>query len=62
MLDSREVSCPYCAQSMEIELDPSGGSSQQYTEDCQVCCRPWVVCVTTDADGDTMVELKREDD
>ena len=33
------ISCPYCAQSMEIVLDLSAGS-QSYVEDCQICCQP----------------------
>jgi transcription elongation factor Elf1 len=33
------ISCPYCAQSMKIVLDLSGGS-QSYVEDCQICCQP----------------------
>ena len=40
------VRCPYCGEEIEITLDPGGGSSQQYVEDCQVCCNPWRGCVT----------------
>jgi hypothetical protein len=45
------VTCPYCAEEVEITLDPGSGSSQQYVEDCQVCCRPWLVSVSYDEDG-----------
>ena len=40
------VRCPYCGEAVEISLDPGGGSSQQYVEDCAVCCNPWRVSVT----------------
>ena len=40
------VRCPYCGEEVEIALDPGGGSSQQYVEDCQVCCNPWRVSVS----------------
>jgi hypothetical protein len=40
------VQCPYCNEMNEISLDPGGGASQQYVEDCQVCCNPWRVSVT----------------
>lgn len=40
------VQCPYCSEQVEISLDPGGGSSQQYVEDCAVCCNPWRVSVT----------------
>jgi hypothetical protein len=42
---SSYVTCPYCSQTVEISLDPAGGSVQQYVEDCEVCCNPWQVCV-----------------
>ena len=40
-----QVRCPYCGQVNEIGLDPGGGATQDYVEDCQVCCRPWRVLV-----------------
>ncbi len=33
-----EVTCPYCGEIVTIALDPGGGPSQAYVEDCQVCC------------------------
>jgi len=32
--------CAYCFSVNEITIDPDGGKRQQYTEDCQTCCRP----------------------
>jgi hypothetical protein len=32
--------CAYCLQVNEILVDTSGGRTQEYIEDCQVCCRP----------------------
>jgi Cysteine-rich CPXCG len=46
-----EVTCPYCGQGVTIALDPSGGPSQAYVEDCQVCCQPWQVHVSYDDRG-----------
>ncbi len=53
-----EVHCPYCGEVNEIGLDPGSGASQDYVEDCQVCCRPWRVLVTYGPDGaaDVLVE------
>lgn len=45
------VICPYCGESNEISLDAGGGAHQDYVEDCQVCCRPWRVTVSFDAQG-----------
>lgn len=45
------VTCPYCAESIEIVLDPGSGSVQSYVEDCEVCCNPWQLFVEYDAEG-----------
>ncbi|HYF38171.1 MAG TPA: CPXCG motif-containing cysteine-rich protein [Gemmatimonadales bacterium] len=56
-----EVRCPYCGEVNEITLDPGSGSRQDYTEDCQVCCRPWRVAVNYDLNGEAQVTLDPED-
>lgn len=61
MLNSVEVACPYCGEYQEIEVDPSGGKRQSYTEDCQVCCRPWHVQVRL-VSGEAEVRLFAEDE
>ncbi len=55
------VICPYCAEEVEIGVDPGSGASQQYVEDCPVCCQPWSVNVTFDAEGLAHVELQAQD-
>lgn len=40
--------CAYCFQRNSIFVDPSGGDTQQYVEDCQVCCRPNRLFITWD--------------
>lgn len=49
MLDETQVTCPYCWELIELELDVSAGS-QTYTEDCSVCCNPILVKLHVDAD------------
>ena len=34
---------PYCGEVVEMTLDASGGTVQEYVQDCEVCCRPWQV-------------------
>ncbi len=53
-----EVECPYCGEVVPLTLDSSGGATQDYVEDCQVCCRPWKVHVSYDVGG--AVEVKVE--
>ena len=56
------ISCPYCGEPQEVELDLSGGS-QRYVEDCQVCCRPIEFAVDVDAAGELAgLDLRRDDD
>ena len=45
------VICPYCGEPNEIAVDPGGGASQDYIEDCQVCCRPIELSCEVDAEG-----------
>lgn len=46
-----EVVCPYCGESVALTLDSGGAASQDYVEDCPVCCRPWLVHLSFAATG-----------
>jgi len=37
-------------------------TQQSYVEDCQVCCRPIVMDVAVDLDGDVTVSARSEDE
>ena len=54
-----EVMCPYCAETVEVVLDPASGTEQSYVEDCEVCCRPWQVTVRYDETGAAEVQLEQ---
>jgi len=60
-LTERTIGCPYCGEAISILVDESL-PEQQYTEDCQVCCRPIVLDVTVDPDGDVSVLARSEDE
>lgn len=47
MLEETEVTCPYCWETIAIDVDLSVGS-QRYTEDCSVCCQPILVHLHVD--------------
>jgi hypothetical protein len=55
------VRCPHCGEINEIVLDPGSGGEQEYVEDCQICCRPWLVRVSYLPDGTADVSLEPED-
>ena len=39
---SENISCPFCGQSFEFQIDTSI-PSQQFVTDCEICCRPFQV-------------------
>jgi cysteine-rich CPXCG protein len=51
------VYCPYCNETVEIAIDPGGGPSQEYVEDCEICCQPWTVSLHYNADGTANVSV-----
>lgn len=57
--ETAEVACPYCGEIVSIGLDPHGGTTQVYTEDCEVCCQPWLVRVRFDSAGTADVRLEQ---
>ena len=59
-LDAQKVSCPYCGEQIDILVDPSC-ESQDYIEDCQVCCRPIEFQVQVD-DGNLSVVVRHENE
>ena len=52
--------CAFCGEDNDTFVDPGGGARQVYTEDCTVCCRPNLITVTLDADGDPQLEVTQE--
>ncbi|MGB0760074.1 MAG: CPXCG motif-containing cysteine-rich protein [Rubripirellula sp.] len=46
-----EYICDSCGEEIVIPLDPAGGASQTYVEDCPVCCNPSLIHVHWDEDG-----------
>jgi hypothetical protein len=52
--------CDHCGEEIQISLDPSAGASQEYVEDCPVCCVPNVIRVQWDEDGNAFVQARQE--
>ena len=52
------VTCPYCAESVEIYLEPDVRGT--FIQDCEVCCHPWRVRVSGRGE-DRHVEVTRAD-
>jgi transcription elongation factor Elf1 len=59
---SEQVTCPFCGEAEEVNVDAGGGQTQEYIEDCAVCCRPRVVHVEpSEEPGEVRVWLDRGD-
>ena len=44
--------CGECGEEIVVPIDLTEGSSQEYVEDCPVCCRANVIRVEIDPDGE----------
>lgn len=44
--------CGECGEEIVVPIDLTAGAEQEYVEDCPVCCRPNVIRVEIDPDGD----------
>jgi hypothetical protein len=43
------VTCPYCGEQVEIFVEADVGG--RFVQDCEVCCNPWAVRVSSDGDA-----------
>jgi len=57
---AQTIYCPYCGESIEVQVDTSVGD-QAYIEDCQVCCRPIELNLMV-AGAEWQLQVKRDDD
>ncbi len=59
MQDEASYVCDACGEEIVVPVDLSQGSSQEYVEDCPVCCVPNVIRVEFD-DGRVTAWARRE--
>jgi len=52
--------CAFCGKRNTVFVDASGGRHQTFTEDCRVCCRPNLITLTIDDDGDAEIDVTQE--
>ena len=52
--------CDACGEEIVIPLDPTQGDSQQFVEDCPVCCRPNSIRVEVDPEGEARAGAQSE--
>lgn len=50
--DDASYTCDSCGEEIVIPVDISAGQSQEYVEDCPVCCAPNVIRVEVGQGGE----------
>lgn len=60
MQDEASYVCDSCGEEVVIPIDFSAGMSQEYVEDCPVCCRPNVIHLEIGEDNDVRVWAVKE--
>ena len=58
---NKAIGCPYCGETIEIQIDDSMGE-QDYFEDCSVCCRPIRFLLKIDFEGQSEITVLRDDE
>ena len=61
LLQQEAISCPYCGERIEIQVDCSI-PEQSYIEDCQVCCRPISMTIIIGDDEQLSVTVRDENE
>lgn len=51
------VQCPWCFETVEVWIDPD--TRGKTVRDCEVCCRPWELTISRDAQGKVQVVVRR---
>ncbi|MEM6453574.1 MAG: CPXCG motif-containing cysteine-rich protein [Acidobacteriota bacterium] len=51
-----QVTCPHCFETLELVVDPTDLGTM--VQDCEVCCHPWQMHVSRDADGRVHVSIE----
>ena len=60
-LSEEEIFCPYCSERISVLIEVST-ETDEYIEDCQVCCRPIVFHIEVDEMGEQSLSVRAEND
>lgn len=60
MNDEASYTCDACGETIVVPIDLSAGGTQEYVEDCPVCCHPNVIRVEVDDEGDVQIQAEGE--
>ena len=60
-INEKEAYCPYCGENISLLIDDTL-LTQEYTEDCEVCCSPMIINVEINSDEEILVSARRENE
>ena len=60
MQDEAEYTCGSCGEAIVVPIDISAGLSQEYVEDCPVCCCANLIHIEIDTEGNAQAWGKLE--
>lgn len=60
-LIEQAIDCPYCGEQITVIIETLD-ESQEYIEDCQVCCRPIIFDIGVSVDGSTSISVRSENE
>jgi Cysteine-rich CPXCG len=52
--------CAFCGEENEVLVDVTAGRRQTFTEDCAVCCRPNLIMLPLEDDGNVLLQVTQE--
>ncbi|MFM8634194.1 MAG: CPXCG motif-containing cysteine-rich protein [Planctomycetia bacterium] len=52
--------CDSCGEEIVVPVDLSAGATQDYVEDCPVCCHPMRLHIEIDPDGEAHIDGEHE--
>ena len=62
MQDEASYVCNSCGEEIVVPVDVSAGLSQEYAEDCPVCCHPNLIHIEVDESGEVRAWAETEAD
>ena len=60
MQEEASYICDHCGEEIVVPIDLSMGATQDYVEDCPVCCNPNVIHVSMDELGNARLTSEAE--
>jgi hypothetical protein len=58
--EEASYTCDSCGEEIVVPIDPTAGASQDYVEDCPVCCHPNRIRLSYESDAGFRIDSEGE--